>query len=52
MGMGFAVIAPPRSLDPVLGSLRKLGARVVGEVRRGAGVTLEDRGLRFTTSKV
>jgi phosphoribosylformylglycinamidine cyclo-ligase len=52
MGMGFAVIAPPRSVGPVLGALKALGARVVGEVRRGAGVALADRGLRFTASKV
>jgi phosphoribosylformylglycinamidine cyclo-ligase len=52
MGMGFAVIAPPRSTGHVLESLKRLGARVVGEVARGAGVVLADRGLRFTASKV
>jgi hypothetical protein len=36
----------------VLESLKRLGARVVGEVARGAGVVLADRGLRFTASKV
>ena len=52
MGMGFAVIAPAKSVAKVLAPLKKLGARVVGEVARGAGVVLAERGLRFTASKV
>ena len=52
MGMGFAVIAPAPSVDKVLEALRKHRARVVGEVARGAGAVLADRGLRFATSKV
>ena len=52
MGMGFAVIAPAKSVDRVIASLRKLRARIVGEVARGAGARLADRGLLFTTSKV
>jgi phosphoribosylformylglycinamidine cyclo-ligase len=52
MGMGFAAIAPAPSVSRVLDALRTLRARVVGEVARGAGVVLADRGLRFTASKV
>ena len=52
MGMGFAVIATAKSVSKVLDALTSLHARVVGEVARGAGVVLGDRGLRFTASKV
>lgn len=48
MGMGFAVIAPPRSVDRVLEALRRLRARVVGEIARGEGVALADRGIRYS----
>ncbi len=48
MGMGFAVVAPAKSVDGVLESLRRLRARVVGEVARGEGVALADRNLRWT----
>ncbi|HLE46580.1 MAG TPA: AIR synthase-related protein, partial [Thermoplasmata archaeon] len=52
MGMGFAVVAPPRSVDRLLEALKKLRARVVGEVTRGEGVSLADRRIRYATSKV
>jgi len=48
MGMGFAVVAPPRSVDRLLEALKRLRARVVGEVARGEGVVLADRGIRYT----
>jgi len=52
MGMGFAVIAPAKSVEKVLDALKKFRACVVGEVARGSGATVPDRGLRFATSKV
>ena len=52
MGMGFAVIAPATSVDRILEALKKLRGRVVGEVARGAGVLLADRGVKVTASKV
>lgn len=48
MGMGFAAIAPPKSVDKILESLARMRARVVGEVERGEGVVLADRNLRYT----
>ncbi len=48
MGMGFAVVCPPKSVDPVLEALKRLRARPVGEVVRGEGVLLADRNLRYT----
>ena len=52
MGMGFTVIATGRSVEKVLDPLKGLRAKVIGEVARGAGVMLADRGLQFMTSKV
>jgi len=49
MGMGFAAIAPPKSVEAALEVLRALRARVVGEVARGEGAVLADRNLRYTT---
>jgi len=47
MGMGLVVIAPPKSEDKVVATVRKLGARTVGEVVRGEDVVLADRNLRY-----
>src|SRR3989441_3556454 len=52
MGMGFVAIVTGRSVDKVLDPLKGLRAKVIGEVARGAGVMLADRGLQFMTSKV
>ena len=46
------MIATGRSADKVLDPLKGLRAKVIGEVARGAGVMLADRGLQFMTSKV
>ena len=47
VGMGFAVIVPAKFVDKVVDSLKKLGARIVGEVARGEGVLLADRNVRY-----
>ena len=47
MGMGFAVIVPAKFVDKVVDSLKKLRARIVGEVARGEGVLLADRNVRY-----
>jgi len=48
MGMGFAAVVAPKSVDAALENLKALRARVVGEVARGEGVVLADRNLRYT----
>jgi phosphoribosylformylglycinamidine cyclo-ligase len=49
MGMGMCVVAPE---DEAIGIMRTLGksvkAKVVGEVRRGSGVSLPSMDVRFS----
>ena len=48
MGMGLAVIARAREASQIEGRYRKsLGATIVGEVRRGRGVSVPRLGLRY-----
>ncbi len=50
MGMGFAVVAPADEADAVVTALRPgVRARVVGEVRKGRGVSLPALGLHWDT---
>src|SRR5438876_2271886 len=50
MGMGFAVIAPEPEAKAVIRALRpEVNARVVGEVVRGAGVSVPSLGLAWTS---
>ncbi len=50
MGMGFAIVAPEEHAKDVIRSLRpEVGAKVVGEVARGRGVSLPDLGLSWAT---
>ena len=48
MGMGYAVVAPEHDAPAILKALRpQVRARVVGEVRKGRGVSLPALGLRW-----
>jgi len=48
MGMGLAIVARPRAAARIEGRLRRsLAARIVGEVRRGRGVSVPSLGLRY-----
>ena len=50
MGMGFAVIGPEAEAKAVVRALRPdVNARIVGEVVRGAGVTVPSLGLAWTS---
>ncbi len=50
MGMGFAIVAPKSDVKDVLSSLRPdVKAKVVGEVRRGRGVSVPSMGLTYET---
>jgi phosphoribosylformylglycinamidine cyclo-ligase len=50
MGMGFAIVAPEDAAKHVIRSLGpEAGARVVGSVERGRGVTVPSHGLSWTT---
>ena len=49
MGMGFAVIAPGSEAKALVRALRPdVNARIVGEVVRGAGVSVPSLGLAWT----
>jgi len=49
MGMGFAVVAPEPEAKAVVRALRpEVNARIVGEVVRGAGVSVPSLGLAWT----
>jgi len=49
MGMGFAVIAPEPEAKAIVRALRpEVNARIVGEVVRGAGVSVPSLGLAWT----
>ncbi len=48
MGMGFAVVARPNAATNIEARCRKtLGAKVVGEVAKGRGVTVPHLGIRY-----
>ena len=47
MGMGFAVVCPRRDAAAVIRAFRPFKAAVVGEVRRGRGVTVPALRLRY-----
>ncbi len=48
MGMGFVIVAPPDEVPSVLKALRpSVRARVVGEVRKGRGVSVPSLGLHW-----
>ena len=50
MGMGFAIVAAEDAAKDVIRSLRpERGARIVGSVERGRGVSLPSLGLSWTT---
>src|SRR5947209_1013305 len=50
MGMGFAVIGPEAEAKPLIRALRPdVNARIVGEVVRGAGVSVPSLGLTWTS---
>ncbi len=50
MGMGFAIVAPPSEADGIVRALRPdMRAQVVGEVRKGRGVSVPSLGLTYET---
>src|SRR5205809_3044842 len=50
MGMGFAIVAPPGEGKDIIRAVRPdFSAKVVGEVVRGQGIQLPERGLSWTT---
>ena len=50
MGMGFAIVAPPEEAKDIIRAVRPdFSAKVVGEVVRGQGIQLPERGLSWTT---
>ncbi len=50
MGMGFAIVAPASEAKAVMQALRpQVKAKVVGEVRKGRGVTVPSLGVAYET---
>jgi phosphoribosylformylglycinamidine cyclo-ligase len=50
MGMGFAITCPKPAAAGVMRALRpEVHARIVGEVRKGKGVTVPERDLTWTS---
>ena len=48
MGMGMAIVAPEDEAKGIVRTLKPaIESKVVGEVRKGRGVTLEDKGLKY-----
>jgi len=48
MGMGYAIVAPERDASTIVKALRPtVRARVVGEIRKGRGVSLPSLGLHW-----
>ncbi len=47
MGMGFAIVAPEAEAKGIIRDLKPFEAGVVGQVRRGEGVTVPAKGLSY-----
>jgi phosphoribosylaminoimidazole (AIR) synthetase len=47
MGLGFTIVVSPGSLDEALDALSVYGARLVGHVRSGPGVSDAKAGVEY-----
>jgi phosphoribosylformylglycinamidine cyclo-ligase len=48
MGLGYAIVAPEDEATGIVRDLRPFAAKVVGEVVRGQGATVPDKGITYT----